>query len=311
MIIFAVESSYAKGMGHLYRSLRICKIFKKKDFLFLINNHGPSLNILKKERINFKKVDFKKKNWENKILKKYKINLWINDRLNTNASHSKKIINYTRLITFDDLGSGAKYSDVNFCPLIFKKKIPGKNVYRGLKYLPFDNSLKKYFRKRNKLKKILILIGGSDNRRLSFKLANFFNKKKIVTRLIIGPAYGKNSMSVFRNTKTFSIKKNVKNIFKEYYNYDLLVCSGGMSPFEAASTGLPSMIIATEKFEIPVGLKLKKMGVSKFMGFYKNINYSKINIDLNILEMSKNCLKIFDLKGLCRIKNIINNEIKL
>ena len=55
-------------------------------------------------------------------------------------------------------------------------------------------------------------------------------------------------MSEFEN-KNFILKKNVKNIYNEFFKNDLLICGGGMTPFEAASTGLPSIVIATEKFE--------------------------------------------------------------
>ena len=47
MIVFSIESSHKRGMGHLFRSIRVSKYLGYKS-LFLINRHNQSIEILKK-----------------------------------------------------------------------------------------------------------------------------------------------------------------------------------------------------------------------------------------------------------------------
>ena len=307
MIVFSIEASLKRGMGHLFRSIRLSKVLKFKNIIFLINNHKKSFEILRENKVKFKVINYKKKDSINSFLKKSKINLWINDRLDTNFNYSQKISKKTSFITFDDLGKGAKFADYNICPLIFGKKIQGKKILQGVKYLPLEKIKKKYIRKRNKVKKVLISMGGSDTQSLNSKIIYNLNLQNIHCTILLGPGQKKNKIS--SNNKKFIIKKNVKNIYEEFYKHDLLICGGGMTPFEAATTGLPSIVIATEKFEVNVGKKLKKLGISKYAGYYKDIDFKKLNLDLDILKLSKNCLKKLDTKGIDRISKIINERI--
>ena len=307
MIAFAIKSSHKRGMGHLYRSIRISKSLKSKKIIFFINNHKKSSKILKENKISYKIVDYHKKDWIDKIKKNFLINIWINDRLNTTIAENKKLYGKVKLINFDDLGEGARLAHANICPLIFRKKIQGKKILQGIKYLPIGKIKSKYIRTRTKIKNILVSIGATDNRNINIKLLKNLDFKKYKFTFIKGP--GQKNLIKNKNKK-FIIKKNVKNIYNEFYKNDLLICSGGMTPFEAASSGLPSIIIATEKFEIDVGIKLSKLGISSFAGYYKNINYKKINFNLNIKNLSRNCLKTLDTKGLERISKIINDVAK-
>ena len=118
-------------MGHLYRSLRISKLLKHKKIIFLLNNDKKSIQILKDNQINYKIINYNDKYWIDKVLNKFQIKIWINDRLRTTLAENKKLYKKTKLINFDDLGNGSKFADVNISPLIFNKKIEGKKVFQG------------------------------------------------------------------------------------------------------------------------------------------------------------------------------------
>ena len=83
-----------------------------------------------------------------------------------------------------------------------------------------------------------------------------------------------------------------------------------MTPFEAASTGLPSIVIASEPFEIPVCKKLEKMGISKFIGYHKKINFEKIDLNLDIKKMSNICINRIKKDGLKIIKKNLDSLLK-
>ena len=61
---------------------------------------------------------------------------------------------------------------------------------------------------------------------------------------------------------------------------------------------------------IKVNLNLSKLGIASYAGYYKDLNYKKINFNLDIKNFSKHCLKIIDTKGLDRILKIIKDDTK-
>ena len=92
---------------------------------------------------------------------------------------------------------------------------------------------------------------------------------------------------------------------KEMSNYNLAT-GGGITPFEANASGLPCIVIANEKFEIPVCKRLEKLGGSVFAGFRNEIN-NEIFKKLDIYSMSNNGLRNIPLNGLYNIINKLNS----
>lgn len=303
MIAFSIESSHKRGMGHLFRSMKIANSINRKN-IFFINRHTKSLNILKKNNFKFISFDTKKKINIKYLIKKFSIKLWINDKLKTSLNEAKQIVSLTKFVTFDDWGLGAKYADINISPLYFnKKKLLGKKILSGINFLPLEKKNKKYRKLRLK-KKIIVSMGGSDTHSVTLKVLKELKKRKLNATIICGPSYKFfNKIKKYKNN--FKIKFNVKNLIKEFSNYDILICGGGMTPFEAASVGLPSLIIANENFEIPVAKELEKLGISKYLGFHKTVNYQSIDLNCDIKKMSSNAFKKIKLKGLNKVKKNI------
>ena len=99
-------------------------------------------------------------------------------------------------------------------------------------------------------------------------------------------------------------------MISEFYTHDLVITGGGITPVEAAASGLPSLIIASEIFETKVGHALKNLKVSSFIGYYKAIDWSLISselLELPIEIMSQAGLECVDLKGRDRVINIIKS----
>ena len=182
MFAICIESSHSKGMGHLFRMLNFAKYLKKKgeEFLFVINNNDETKYILNLNGILFEEVDLKnlEVHWEERIIEKYNITFWVNDRLETDKKHSQNIKNkYVKLITLDDLGSGAELSDVHICGLFFNKQgLKGKKIFQGIKYLILNDEIDKYKKERSSLKKILVSLGGSDTYGVTITILKILKK---------------------------------------------------------------------------------------------------------------------------------------
>jgi spore coat polysaccharide biosynthesis predicted glycosyltransferase SpsG len=310
MLLFNVKSSKKIGFGHLSRSLKLASLFRKKNVSFLINNDASSIKILKTN--NYKNIYILKKSYHQleKILLKNKIKVFINDTLKSNANlfrflFKKKI----RIVNFDDTSKASKIANVNIYPTSFYKKNHKKNFYFGPEYIPLGK-IKIKRRLRKKINSILVVMGGSDTYNLSEKLIKKILPLKKKISVIEGALKVKKINKIYN--KKINIISKPKNIFEQYQRFDLLICGGGIIPFEAAAVGLPSLIISCEEHEKIVGKILHNLGCSIYLGHKNKIKNFLTNIsDLNIKKMSTNCIRKINLDGNKKIKKIILQQIFL
>lgn len=309
MFAICIESSHSKGMGHLFRMLSFAKYLQEQNekFIFILNHDRKSLEILKKNNIEFKTINLNdiKSNWEENIIKQYNILYWINDRLDTKEEHAINIKkNNVTLITFDDLGTGAEFSDINICGLFFNKKnLKGKKVLKGIEYLILNEEIDTYKKPRNKIENIIVTLGGSDTYGVTIKVLQLLKKHHIKATIHIGPSFS--HLKELNNilTSDYQVISTVPSLIEEFSKYDLAITGGGITPFEANGSGLPCLIIANETFEIPNGEFLEQLGSSKFLGYYNKLEeslFSELN-KLNINNMSLKGLNSINTTGADKI----------
>ncbi|WP_419770601.1 MAG: hypothetical protein ACNI3C_02070 [Candidatus Marinarcus sp.] len=315
MFAICIEASHSKGMGHLFRMLNFTEYLKSKneDFIFLINDNEKTKNILHEKNINFEVVNLSDydSNWESAFIKQYDINYWINDRLETDINHAENILkNSCKLITFDDLGSGARLSDINVCGLFFNKEnIEAKKILKGIKYLILNHDIDTFKRERKDIQTILVTLGGSDTYGVTIKVLKLLKKYKLKATIHIGPSFEHNDELKQELTENFEVINFIPSLIEEFAKYDLAITGGGVTPFEANASGLPCLIIANELFEIPNGEFLDSINASKFLGYYESINEDvfKNIFELNLTEMSKQGLSHLNTKATEKIyKEIVN-----
>ena len=162
MFAICLEASHTKGMGHLFRMLTFSRYLAKQneEFLFVVDNNKKTHDIITEKNIPYGVIDLNdySSNWEDIIINKYNVKYWIDDRLNTDERHSLNVKNTNaKLVTFDDFGNGAKYSDINICGLFDNKnEIEGKVVLKGVEYLVLNDEIDQYKSERRSNKNILV-----------------------------------------------------------------------------------------------------------------------------------------------------------
>lgn len=299
MFAICLEASHKKGMGHLFRMLNFASYLKKQneEFVFLINDNNKTKEILQDENIDFLVIDLEdnSSHWENKIIDKYDIKYWINDRLDTVDIHTNILKKQNvKIITFDDLGTGAKHSDINVCGLFFNNdNLKGEKILSGVKYLILNDEINKYKKQRDNIKNILVTLGGSDTYGVTIKILRLLKKYNIKATIHIGPSFSHKVELEKELTDEYEVISFVSSMIDEFSKHDLAITGGGITPFEANASGLPCLVVANELFEIPNGEFLDKITSSKFLGYYDDIDDSVfINLTtLDIKNMSKNGMK--------------------
>lgn len=279
-------------MGHLFRALNLSAYLKSQaiDCLIITNPYKAATSILDNEDVAYETVDIHdtESSWEEGLINKYGIDVWINDRLNTPKAHANRIKNSgLALVTFDDRGEGASIADLHFAPLIFNEPLQGNKVFKGVDYLVLNKSIDQYRHQRHECNHILVSMGGSDTYGASLKVVEQYNRLGKPITVLTGPGFKHQAELEALVQPGSKILTPVPSLMVLFNEFDLLVTGGGVTPFEANASGLPCIVIANEWFETPVCEYLESLGGSVLAGFHEEIDNSVFEKKLDIPAMSQ------------------------
>ena len=308
MFGICVEASHARGMGHLYRSLALCDALLDRGlpFRIFINRNAAAQAILEGCGIPFDLVDLDPagSRWQTVAINRYGIRLWIDDRLNTDARHSRLVKDSgISLVTLDDRGDGATMADLNIVAMAFDddEPLPGRKVLRGPQYLILNRNIAKYRRVRTAMGSIVVTLGGSDTYGVTVKVVKILKDAGIGATVVLGPAFKHFSELNQVLDDRFVLKSNVPSLIEEFGRHDIAITGGGITPFEANAAGLPCIIVANEEFEIPVGEGLAKLGGAVYAGHHNQVDTHKLTTPLPVANMSHAAMLAVDLRGVERV----------
>ncbi|MGO6683209.1 PseG/SpsG family protein [Rhizobium leguminosarum] len=316
MFVFCIESSHARGMGHLFRSLTLATELRSRGHpvLFLANDHPNSLRIIRERGFDVALHDLASvTGWENGFIEPdASSSVWINDRLNTQRSHSEAIKRLgAKLVTFDDRGDGAELADMNICALLFEKTegLKGKDVRLGVEYMILNPEIATYRRIREKLASILVTLGGADTYGVTVRVAKWLSSKPFPVTIVTGPSF--QHMAELEEVVAtaapgrFKLLNQVPSLAAEMHGHDLAITGGGVTPFEACAAGLPCVVIANEPFEIPVGRALEELGAAFFAGHHSAFDLGILEKPIPIRTMSETAMAKVDLGGVGRVADLL------
>jgi spore coat polysaccharide biosynthesis predicted glycosyltransferase SpsG len=281
-------------MGHFFRALNFLTYLHERNqpAILLLNEHQPSIAMLRARNIPFEIVplDDLETGWEDAIIQRYQVTVWLNDRLDTDIRHAQRIKSGgVKLVTIDDRGSGAQVADLHFAPLILgeEEKLAGHKVYRGTGYLILNPEIDKFKKVRHRQEKILVTLGGSDTYGVTLKVVEQLKDQEKSATILTGPSFAHHAALKELITSSFHLLHGVPSLIETFSHFDLAITGGGVTPFEANASGLPCIVVANEWFEIPVGRHLEKLGGSVFAGFHDKLDPAVFARSLDIEAMSR------------------------
>jgi spore coat polysaccharide biosynthesis predicted glycosyltransferase SpsG len=308
MLALCVESSHARGMGHLFRSCVLGRAFidAGQAVKFYVNDHPPTVEVLRQRGFSFEIVPLSAPSldWETAIVDRDGITLWINDRHQTDRQSTGRVkAKGVVLVTLDDRGSGAADADLHVAALALdpQEMLGGRKVLRGLDYLLLDPAIARHRRSRSSAERYVMTLGGADTHGVTPKLVRLLIRLGRCATVILGPAFQHEGELAAAATPGFEIKRNVPSLIEEFSRHDVAVTGGGMTPFEANASGLPCIVVANEDFEVPVGRALAKLGGAVFAGHHSDLDESAFARDLPVEVMSKAALDGIKLDGARRV----------
>ncbi|WP_064693912.1 PseG/SpsG family protein [Rhizobium aegyptiacum] len=320
MFVFCIESSHARGMGHLFRSLTLAAELRARgrSVRFLANDHPNSLSIIRERGFDVALYDLAAvTGWEKDFLADAApSSIWINDRLNTQRSHGETVKRLgAKLVTFDDRGDGAGLADINVCALLFEKteELKGGDVRLGVEYMILNPEIAGYRRVREELASILVTLGGADTYGVTVRVAKWLSSKPFPVTIVTGPSF--QHMAELEEVVAaavpdrFKLLNQVPSLAEEMYEHDLAITGGGLTPFEACAAGLPCVVIANEPFEIPVGRALENLGAAVFAGHHSAFDLGILEKAIPIRSMSETAMTKVDLGGVRRVADLLERLV--
>jgi len=308
MFALCIESSHARGLGHLFRSMRLADrlLARGHDVTFVMNrDSGLSADILREKGFEPILVTFDTlSHWEAEIIERTGDRVWVNDRLDTGRDHAERVkAAGLALVTFDDRGAGAALADLHVAALALDQEeyLGGQHVLRGPEFLILAPEIAAHRRQRVALKKVLVTLGGSDTWGVTPKVMSLLDELGWVATVIVGPAFEHGALLEQFSSTRFAVKKNVPSLVAEMDHHDLAVTGGGITPFEAMATGLPCIIIANEDHEVPVGIALARSGGARFAGHHTMIDRSVFSQPFDLPTMSDAALQFVKTGGIDRV----------
>ena len=322
-IIFRADGYIKLGMGHIYNCITLAQAMIGHDILF-VTREACELGLRKIQNSLFKYKTIKKESELFDIVSVYKPDIFVNDCLNTNKAYIEKLKKLIpRVISIEDLGSGAFKADAVINALYDAPENATNRFYSGHKYVclrdEFFTAKPTGFSK--KVKKIVILFGGTDPSNLNKKVysaAKKIHKKHpdIFFYFITGIGYDYKTNGVTTDKENnIIVCPNVPLVTKYMDQADIAVTGQGRTIYELASLGIPSIVLSQNNREKTHTFANLEHGFLN-LGLGSDIDASTIastlswlidssNVRKNMHELMLHC----DLKsGLNRCKKIILGE---
>lgn len=310
------------GTGHIYRCLQIASTLIEHEVLFVVNKQSDlAIKIIGQNNYSLEVISQEQELI--KIAKEKKIDIIINDILNTSESYMKQLRQLNaRIINFEDLGDGAEYADAVIND-IYEKRIEGEKYFWSSDYYIIKEEFKLAVPKSfsPEVKEIMILFGGTDPNNLTQKvlqvLLPIVNEYSIHVTIILGLGYKepekiKQQAQLYENIE---VHQNVKRISRYMERVDLAISSSGRTMYELAYMGIPTILLAQNDREMEHvfgGMENGYLNLGMGTDIEKKTleNTIKWLIDCPAIRQEMHeCLMKKDLKnGLARVKKIILNE---
>ena len=308
MYALCLEATHARGLGHLFRMLNLAHALRarEEDFVFVLNDYAPARSVLARAGMPFRIAPVRQldADWETPLIAETGTAVWIDDRLDTDARHASRVKSAgVRRVTFDDRGSGARLADLHVAALAFLQGAPleGARVLTGIDYLILNPDIVPLRRLRRQARRWIVTLGGTDTWGATVSAVKVLAETDREVTVVLGPGFRHEAELEAVIPSRFQVKRNLPSLIEELSRHDVAVTGGGITAFEACASGLPTVVIASENFEIPVGRHLAALGCARFAGHHAAFDRTALSASIAAEAMSAAGLARVPADGLERV----------
>ncbi|MHA1539523.1 MAG: cytidylyltransferase domain-containing protein [Alphaproteobacteria bacterium] len=256
-VIIKADSSVKIGMGHLYRSVALAYELAKHKPIIISNvscDKSLSRDFFKDPIYQFETVESD----DEFVLfvEKEGADLVIVDQLNTSAEYIKSLKKTgAKVVTFEDLGPGAKEADLLVSDLYRNVEISDEKQLHGVENAilnPNFEWVEPILSLHKKVSNILILFGGTDPSNLTFKTLKALGRLQFDGQVTLVQGIGKEDK--IEDLERFGLQgeilNNVSFMPAVMKKADLAISSAGRTITELMTLGIPTLCVCQNEKEM-------------------------------------------------------------
>lgn len=284
-ILFRTDSSETLGMGHVYRVLALAQeLARHRLSIFL----SPDMPLGEKffSQFGFEHKTATDEEFLVEISTK-KPDLVIFDKLDTEAQLIDQIRDKspeTKVVTFEDQGSGANKADLVVSDLYPNPEIDSDKQLTGINHAilaPSFETLNRISETKQTVQQIVVLFGGTDPSGLAAKALRALEKIDFPGKVKVIRGLGASEITQDINLDV-EFLSNVKNMPRVLAEADIALSSAGRTITELASLAIPTICLAQNQKELNHSHTTQENGVV-MLGLGKDITEDQLAREISKL----------------------------
>jgi UDP-2,4-diacetamido-2,4,6-trideoxy-beta-L-altropyranose hydrolase len=324
-ILFRTEANHAQGMGDLWGCLAIADQASQQNFevVFLVEDYSDARELLVNSGYEYQTMPCGTTTaGDLEATLKIQSEVIVVNKLRSSPAYVGGLRSANRfVVTVDDDGEAASFANLRINPLY-----PTAAALTSFKYLMLRSEfqeLHKLQRQSNRVSQLLVMQGGADTYGFLPKIARAMHEVpgEFRTLFVLGPAFQHHTelvAAINSGDREITMVLNPLNLSQLMASSDLAITAGGLSMFELACVGTPSLVVCAERFEVPTAERLETYGAVRSLGFGNDVAEPKIAATLTeLLEdgsqratMAQKGREIVDGRGAERIVSEILSEYR-
>lgn len=355
-IFIRFDADCKTGIGHFSRCLALGRglRFKGFDVIFIAKNIDKGVeNILKSSGMLYFKIPERISWYEEAQYLSCKYpragfavildiaTLYAFKNIRGVSFYFKELLKHHKVIVLDGLGGNSLSSkikaqvDIVIMPYFgakqfLQKSYLAKNYLLGQRYYIFPDEYKPGIALKRKIclkgaNRVLITMGGADPHGVTLKVIRslrLIKNLKLEVRIIVGPNFSSGlRQGIYKNIELtghdFKIIVSPVTLLQHMLWCDVAVTSSGLTKYELAITGTPSLQVSFNKDYAQVNKPFLREGAAKHLGVYNAVSCESLARELTALltgirrrlQMSQEGRKMIDARGMSRVVNAIRRLV--
>ena len=251
-ILLRTDAAKELGMGHVYRTLALAYALARHDLTIVLSKDKP-LGIEFFDEYPFAYETIEDDLQFVGLVAAAQADLVVLDRLDNSAEFVELVKEQAKVITFEDLGSGAEVADLLISDLYENPRVPLDRQLTGVEnaiLAPTFETISRKIEFRDSVRDILVLFGGTDPSHLIDRTLRALESYGFGGLITVVRGIG----SELINPADFQLKlrvlTDVKNMPAVMAQADVAISSAGRTITELSSIGVPTLCMAQNVKEL-------------------------------------------------------------
>jgi hypothetical protein len=252
-ILLRTDAARELGMGHAYRTLALAYALARHEITIVLSADKP-LGVGFFQEYPFKIETVEDELGFLNLARKTRADLIVLDQLDTHKELVALLGENSKIVTFEDLGSGAEQADLLVADLYENPNVPAERQLTGVQnsiLAPSFESLPRKNKFRDRADDVLLLFGGTDPSNLAIKALESLQSISFKGRVTLVRGLGASLVDPAKfGNLNLQILSNVKNMPALMAKADIAISSAGRTITELSCIGVPTLCLAQNAKEL-------------------------------------------------------------